>query len=128
MVTSSPIINGGVNNLASEVNGNGTEDPNNGLVIITIYPDEQNRFGFNVKGGIDQKMPIIVSRVGANTPADQCYPRLNEGDQVVLINNRDISTHTHDQVVNFIGASSEPHSGQLILAVRQNVYLGDEVA
>lgn len=45
------------------------EDPN--LVIITIYPDEQGRFGFNVKGGVDQKMPIIVSRVGANTPADK---------------------------------------------------------
>ena len=118
------------------------EDPNSGLVIITIYPDDQGRFGFNVKGGIDQKMPIIVSRVGANTPADKyerltytftlpttfiheyltffrCYPRLNEGDQVVLINGRDVSQHTHDQVVNFIRASSEPHSAQLILAVRQ---------
>ena len=41
------------------------------LVIITIYPDEHGRFGFNVKGGVDQKMPIIVSRVGANTPADK---------------------------------------------------------
>ena len=51
------------------------DDPNSGLVIITIYPDDQGRFGFNVKGGIDQKMPIIVSRVGANTPADK-YERL----------------------------------------------------
>ena len=50
---------------------------------------------------------------------DRCYPKLNEGDQVVLINGRDISTHSHDQVVNFIRASSEPHSGQLILAVKQ---------
>ena len=46
-------------------------DPNNSLVLITIYPDEHGRFGFNVKGGVDQKMPIIVSRVGANTPADK---------------------------------------------------------
>ena len=42
-----------------------------GLVFITIIPDEQGRFGFNVKGGIDQKLPIIVSRVGSNTPADR---------------------------------------------------------
>jgi hypothetical protein len=41
------------------------------LVYINIVPDEQGRFGFNVKGGIDQKQPIIVSRVGANTPADR---------------------------------------------------------
>ena len=46
-------------------------DPNNSLVIITIYPDEHGSFGFDVKGGVDQKMPIIVSRVGANTPADK---------------------------------------------------------
>ena len=49
----------------------------------------------------------------------RCYPKLNEGDQVVMINGRDVSQHTHDQVVNFIRACSEPHSGQLVLAVRQ---------
>ena len=42
-----------------------------GLVMMTIQPDEKGRFGFNVKGGADQKMPIIVSRVGVNTPADR---------------------------------------------------------
>ncbi len=47
-------------------------------------------------------------------------PRLNEGDQVVLINGRDISDHTHDQVVMFIKASCESHSGELILLVRPN--------
>ncbi len=41
------------------------------LILITIFPDEQGKFGFNVKGGIDQKSPIIVSRVGANTPAEK---------------------------------------------------------
>jgi len=70
---------------------------------------------------------VIVSRVAGGTPADTCIPRLSEGDQVVMINGRDISTLSHDQVVNFIRAAREPHSGQLILAVRQNVYLGDEV-
>ena len=50
---------------------------------------------------------------------NRCLPRLNEGDQVIMINGRDISQHTHDQVVNFIRASSEPHSAQLELAVRQ---------
>ena len=46
-------------------------DASGELVSITIVPDEQSRFGFNVKGGVDQKLPIIVSRVGANTPADR---------------------------------------------------------
>lgn len=51
-------------------------------MTIRIQPDDQGRFGFNVKGGSDLGMPILVSRVAPNTPADRCYPRLNEGDQV----------------------------------------------
>ncbi|CAB1327990.1 unnamed protein product, partial [Coregonus sp. 'balchen'] len=80
--------------------------PHDNLVLIKMCPDEQGRFGFNVKGGLDQKMPVIVSRVAPGTAADLCVPRLNEGDQVVLINGQDISEHTHDQVVMFIKASS----------------------
>jgi len=112
MVTSSPVV---------PVNGGAKNDSNDeqNIVTIKILPDEQGRFGFNVKGGVDQKMPIIVSRVGANTPADKCFPRLNEGDQLVLINGRDVADHSHDQVVNFIRACSEPHSGQIELAVKQ---------
>uniref|UniRef100_A0A4W6GAR2 Tyrosine-protein phosphatase n=1 Tax=Lates calcarifer TaxID=8187 RepID=A0A4W6GAR2_LATCA len=94
--------------------------PHDNLVLIKMRPDEHGRFGFNVKGGADQKMPIIVSRVAPGTSADLCVPRLNEGDQVVLINGRDISDHTHDQVVMFIKASCESHSGELILLVRPN--------
>ncbi|KAH0621285.1 hypothetical protein JD844_022407 [Phrynosoma platyrhinos] len=101
--------------------------PHDNLVLIRMRPDENGRFGFNVKGGYDQKMPVIVSRVAPGTPADICVPRLNEGDQVVLINGRDISEHTHDQVVMFIKASCERHSGELVLLVRPNGELLDVV-
>lgn len=94
--------------------------PHDNLVIIRMKPDENGRFGFNVKGGYDQKMPVIVSRVAPGTPADLCVPRLNEGDQVVLINGRDITEHTHDQVVLLIKASCERPSGELVLLVRPN--------
>ena len=62
-----------------------------GVVTVTISPDTQGRFGFNVKGGADQGVPVIVSRVAAGTPADKCEPRLSEGDQVVMINGRDVA-------------------------------------
>ncbi|KAA0715732.1 Tyrosine-protein phosphatase non-receptor type 4 [Triplophysa tibetana] len=94
--------------------------PHDNLVLIKMKPDENGRFGFNVKGGSDQKMPIIVSRVAPGTSADLCVPRLNEGDQIVLINGRDISEHTHDQVVMFIKNSCESHSVELMLLVRPN--------
>ncbi|KAK8727855.1 hypothetical protein OTU49_009486 [Cherax quadricarinatus] len=92
-----------------------------------MKPDEGGKFGFNVKGGADQNLPVLVSRVAPNTPADRCYPRLNEGDQVLLINGRDVSAMTHEQVVNFIRASRECHSGELVLTVKQNVYLAEEL-
>ncbi|XP_050418197.1 tyrosine-protein phosphatase non-receptor type 4 isoform X4 [Patella vulgata] len=98
------------------------------LVTIRMKPDEQGRFGFNVKGGADQGMPIIVSRVAINTPADLSIPRLNEGDQVLFINGRDMSQHTHEQVVMFIKASRETHSGELVLIVRPNVYVGEDAS
>ncbi|XP_016406930.1 tyrosine-protein phosphatase non-receptor type 4-like [Sinocyclocheilus rhinocerous] len=101
--------------------------PHDNLVLIKMRPDENGRFGFNVKGGADQRMPIIVSRVSRGTSADMCMPRLNEGDQVVLINGRDISEHIHDDVVMLIKASCEDQSGELILLVRPNaIYDVDE--
>ncbi|XP_041367187.1 tyrosine-protein phosphatase non-receptor type 4-like isoform X2 [Gigantopelta aegis] len=106
-------------------NGNGYTD-GQGLVTIRMMPDEHGRFGFNVKGGADQGMPIIVSRVAPNTPSDLAIPRLNEGDQVLFINGRDVSQHTHEQVVMFIKASRESHTGELILIVRPNVYVSED--
>lgn len=104
------------------VNGN-----TGNLVTIRMKPDVQGRFGFNVKGGADQGLPIIISRVAPNTPADLCIPRLNEGDQVLLINGRDISKHSHDQVIQFIRSAREMHSGELVLVVRPNVYIAEDI-
>uniref|UniRef100_A0A8C6Z922 Tyrosine-protein phosphatase n=1 Tax=Nothoprocta perdicaria TaxID=30464 RepID=A0A8C6Z922_NOTPE len=91
------------------------------LLLVRITPDEDGKFGFNLKGGIDQKMPLVVSRITPGSPADKCIPKLNEGDQIVLINGRDISEHTHDQVVMFIKASRESHTRELALLVRRKV-------
>ncbi|XP_070822769.1 tyrosine-protein phosphatase non-receptor type 3 isoform X6 [Chaetodon trifascialis] len=89
------------------------------LMLICIAPDHEGKFGFNVKGGVDQKMPLAVSHVKPDSPAGRCEPKLLEGDLVVLINGRDISEHTHDQVVMFIRASRESHSRELALLIRR---------
>uniref|UniRef100_A0A7N6C2S1 protein-tyrosine-phosphatase n=1 Tax=Anabas testudineus TaxID=64144 RepID=A0A7N6C2S1_ANATE len=89
------------------------------LMLICITPDHEGKFGFNVKGGVDQRMPLAISHVKPDSPAGRCEPKLLEGDLVVLINGRDISEHTHDQVVMFIRASRESHSRQLALLIRR---------
>uniref|UniRef100_A0A8C5FAQ1 protein-tyrosine-phosphatase n=1 Tax=Gadus morhua TaxID=8049 RepID=A0A8C5FAQ1_GADMO len=89
------------------------------LLLVRIAPDHEGRFGFNVKGGVDQKMPLAISHVKPESPAGRCEPQLLEGDLLVLINGRDISEHTHDQVVMFIKASRESHSRELALLIRR---------
>ncbi|XP_063307949.1 tyrosine-protein phosphatase non-receptor type 3 [Pelobates fuscus] len=103
------------------------EFSNGDLLLVRITPDEEGKFGFNLKGGVDQKMQLVVSRITPGSPADKCNPKLIEGDQIVLINGRDISEHTHDQVVMFIKASRESHTRELALLVRRKVVkpLGD---
>ncbi|XP_050021054.1 tyrosine-protein phosphatase non-receptor type 3 isoform X3 [Alexandromys fortis] len=113
------MIKGGSIEDASQYYCDKNDEGDGYLVLIRITPDEEGRFGFNLKGGVDQKMPLVVSRINPESPADTCMPKLNEGDQIVLINGRDISEHTHDQVVMFIKASRESHSRELALVIRR---------
>ncbi|GAB1288532.1 Tyrosine-protein phosphatase non-receptor type 3 [Apodemus speciosus] len=113
------VTKGGSMEDASQYYCDKNDDGDGYLVLIRITPDEEGRFGFNLKGGVDQKMPLVVSRINPESPADTCMPKLNEGDQIVLINGRDISEHTHDQVVMFIKASRESHSRELALVIRR---------
>lgn len=89
-----------------------------GLVNVRLVADEQGRFGFNVKGGADLKMPVLVSRVAPHTPADLSSPRISEGDQVLMINGRDIGALRHEQVVSLIRASREFRGGELVLTIK----------
>lgn len=47
--------------------------------------DKQGRFGFNIRGGSDLGLPIVVSRVVPNTSAYRSQPKLCQGDQVCII-------------------------------------------
>lgn len=86
-------------------------------MTICLKADDQGRFGFNVKGGLDLNMPILVSRVAPNTPADRSIPRIDEGDQVVMINGSDVSGLKHEQVVNLIRNS---RGSELVLTIKPN--------
>lgn len=61
-----------------------------------------------------------MSRVAPNTPADKCYPKLSEGDQVIYINGIDISLMSHDTVVDLIRTARDNPPGELILTVKPN--------
>lgn len=87
------------------------------LLVVKLTPDADGKYGFNVKGGVDQKMPVIISKVAPNSPASNISPALDVGDEVLQINGRDVSEHTHDQIVSFIRSTSEQHTGHLVLLI-----------
>lgn len=91
--------------------------PTDGLLSVKLTPDEQGRFGFNVRGGSEHDMPILVSRVAPNTPADRCIPKLREGDQLLLINGHDVTNASHSAVVSLIRAARDG-KGELVLTIR----------
>ncbi|XP_018569076.1 tyrosine-protein phosphatase non-receptor type 4 isoform X2 [Anoplophora glabripennis] len=93
-----------------------------GLVTIVLYPDEDGKYGFNVKGGTDTAVPILVSRVAPNTPADKGTPRLTEGDQLIQINGHDVSHALHQDVVKLIQDARATDSGKLVLTVKPNAH------
>ncbi|EAA04150.5 AGAP007130-PA [Anopheles gambiae str. PEST] len=118
----SPPAYAGLNG-SSSGNGMAADDDSAGLVTIHLVADEQGRFGFNVKGGIDHGLPILISRVAPHTPADKSTPRVCEGDQVVRINGRDVGTMAYEQVVSLIRASREYQGGELLLTLKPNALI-----
>lgn len=103
---------------AYDSNENTNKLSEEGLVSLRLKADEQGRFGFNVKGGVDLHMPIFVSRVAPHTPAYNS--KICENDQVVMINGRDVSKLTHEQVVSLIRSSRDINGGQLNLIIKPN--------
>nr|AAO25010.1 LD27491p [Drosophila melanogaster] len=98
----------------------GHQQPESGsdLITIRLQADEQGRYGFNVKGGVDLSLPVQVSKVVPHTPADRCTPRVCEGDEVLMINGRDVHGLRHEQVVAMIRDCRHQASGELLLTVR----------
>lgn len=87
--------------------------------MVEIQPDSQGRFGFNITGGVDCSHPVIISRIIANSAADRCYPRLNEGDQILKINGQNIGQWSYGNVVNYI-RSLRNNYGEMTLTIKPN--------
>lgn len=66
-------------------------------------------------GGTDPTVPISISRVAPNTPADKCVPRLSEGDQLIQINGKDVTKALHQDVVNLIQEARGTNAGEIIV-------------
>lgn len=93
-----------------------------GIITVRMEPDEQGRFGFNVQGGADINLPVIVSKIARGMPADMCMPHLQEGDEIVHINGRTVKDLPHREIVDLIRTISKSNRRLLIMTIRPNVF------
>ncbi|XP_022240781.1 tyrosine-protein phosphatase 1-like isoform X2 [Limulus polyphemus] len=101
-------------------------DNTDGIVTIKMKADRQQIFGFNLRIEAEKNNPVVVSKVILNSPADTCLPQLNEGDQILSVNNNDIRGLKQDEIEKLIQRAAESSDRELNLRVRQRVYDGEE--
>ncbi|XP_070554104.1 LIM domain only protein 7-like isoform X7 [Ptychodera flava] len=84
-------------------------------ICINQRPNSDRGFGFSVSGGIDEERPVTVQSVARGGSADIC--ELCAGDEIISINNQNITHFTHDAVVHAI--SQAVITGNLQLKIRR---------
>ena len=85
---------------------------------VQLKADPSGRFGFNVIGGKDCKQIITISRIAPNTPADNCVPKLSEGDRILFINGVDVRMGvSYERIIEMVRETVELNDGVLELVV-----------
>lgn len=104
---SSTALNGTLNN-----NNNNVSDSGGGLLDTVDVPDsvanqkrtvrviksDSNGLGISIKGGKENKMPILISKIFKGMAADQTE-QLYVGDAILSVNGEDLREATHDEAV-----------------------------
>lgn len=105
---SSTALNGTLNNN----NNNNVSDSGGGLLDTVDVPDsvanqkrtvrviksDSNGLGISIKGGKENKMPILISKIFKGMAADQTE-QLYVGDAILTVNGEDLREATHDEAV-----------------------------
>lgn len=104
----STALNGTLNNN----NNNNVSDSGGGLLDTVDVPDsvanqkrtvrviksDSNGLGISIKGGKENKMPILISKIFKGMAADQTE-QLYVGDAILTVNGEDLREATHDEAV-----------------------------
>lgn len=103
----STALNGTLNN-----NNNNTVDSTGGLMdaadvpesvanqkrLVRVVKSDNNGLGISIKGGKENKMPILISKIFKGMAADQTE-QLYVGDAILSVNGEDLREATHDEAV-----------------------------
>ena len=65
---------------------------------VRVVKDEQNGLGISIKGGKENRMPILISKIFKGMAADKTE-KLYVGDAIISVNGEDLREATHDDAV-----------------------------
>ncbi|KAG9508953.1 Tyrosine-protein phosphatase non-receptor type 3 [Fragariocoptes setiger] len=83
---------------------------------VRMLVGADGRYGFNVQSTPDNDR-VLISKVGKDSPAQHCDPKLEEGDQVIKINGHNVAGSTHEEIVKLIKSIREKTPPELVLEV-----------
>ena len=87
-------------------NGNGNRNGDNEVPaavanqtrIVRVTKMDNNGLGISIKGGKENKMPILISKIFSGMAADHTE-QLYVGDAILAVNGEDLREATHDEAV-----------------------------
>lgn len=65
---------------------------------VRVVKSDNNGLGISIKGGKENKMPILISKIFKGMAADQTE-QLYVGDAILSVNGEDLREATHDEAV-----------------------------
>lgn len=66
--------------------------------VVKVVKEEQNGLGISIKGGRENKMPILISKIFKGMAADKTE-KLYVGDAILSVNGEDLRDASHDDAV-----------------------------
>ena len=66
--------------------------------VVRVTKEDANGLGISIKGGRENKMPILISKIFKGMAADKTE-KLYVGDAILSVNGEDLREATHDEAV-----------------------------
>lgn len=85
--------------------------------IVRVVKSDNNGLGISIKGGRENKMPILISKIFKGMAADQTE-QLYVGDAILSVNGEDLRESTHDEAVKALKCADK------VVELEGNYYFG----
>ncbi|XP_013774130.2 tyrosine-protein phosphatase non-receptor type 3-like isoform X2 [Limulus polyphemus] len=94
--------------------------------LLNCHTGSEQTRSRTTQSGSGENSSVVVSNVLRKSPSDTCLPRLNEGDEILSINNNEVRAVKPEQIEKLIQAAANTRGKKLCWRVRQRVYDREE--